>query len=137
MRTPAGQGNKRVGLPSVGPACRQRLERALLVVEEHPVLAPGLAYRQQLVATPVPWMERMGDFDELPFTNCRTLDLALNSVRLDRLINEAQVGTGVFDLLGVQAVAKSDQGLLGSVVGQPVETHPQFMTFVIRDNVTW
>ena len=57
-------------------------------------------------------------------------------MRLDRLKNEAQLGTGVDRLLGVQAFAKSDERLLGSVIGQSVQAHPQFVTFAIRDNVT-
>ena len=48
---------------------------------------------------------------------------------------EAQLGAGVDRLLGVQAVAKSDERLLGSVIGQSVKAHPQLVTFVIRDNV--
>jgi hypothetical protein len=66
---------------------------------------------------------------------CRTPDLALNSMRLDCIINEAQVGTRVFHLLGIQIFAKSDESLLRSVIGQAVETHPQFMALVIRDNI--
>lgn len=69
IRPPRRQGDKRIRLARVRPARRQRLERALFVVEEHPVLAPGLAHRQQLKATPVQRVERMGDFNELPFTN--------------------------------------------------------------------
>ena len=70
-------------------------------------------------------------------SHCRTPDMALNSMRLDRVINEAQVGAGVFHLLSIQVFAKRDESLLGSVIGQPVQTHPQFMAFVIRDNVAW
>jgi hypothetical protein len=67
---PSGcQGDKGIGHARVSPAGRQRFERTLLVVEEHPVLAPGLAHRQQLEPTPAQRMERMVDFDELPFTN--------------------------------------------------------------------
>ena len=66
---------------------------------------------------------------------CRTPDIALNSMRLDRVINEAQVGTGIFHLLGIEVFAKRDQRLLRSVIGQAVETHSQFMTFVIRNNI--
>jgi hypothetical protein len=69
MRTSARQRDKRVRWARVGPAGRQRLERTLLVVEEHSVLAPGLAHRQQFVTTPAQGMERMGDLDKLPFTN--------------------------------------------------------------------
>lgn len=69
MRASARQCDKRVSWARVGPAGWQRLERTLLVVEEHPVLAPGLAESQQFVAAPVQGMERMGDFDKLPFTN--------------------------------------------------------------------
>jgi hypothetical protein len=41
----------------------------LLVVEEHPVLAPGLAHCQQLKAAPEQRVEWMGDFEDLRFTN--------------------------------------------------------------------
>jgi hypothetical protein len=68
MRSSAGQGNKRVELAGVCPACWQGFKRALLVVEKHAGLAPGLADRQQLVVTPVQRMERMGDLDKLLFT---------------------------------------------------------------------
>ena len=56
-------------------------------------------------------------------------------MRLDGVVDEAQVGTRVFHLLGIQVLAKSDESLLGSVIGQAVETHSQFMMFVIRNNI--
>ena len=68
MRPSRRLRDKRVRLAGVSPSCRQRLERTFLVVEEHPVLAPGLAYRQQFVATPMQRMERMGDGDNLLLT---------------------------------------------------------------------
>jgi len=40
---------------------------------------------------------------------CRTPDLALNSMRLDRFVNEAQVGTWVFHLLGIEVFAKRNE----------------------------
>ena len=69
MRTSASQGNKRADLDRIRPACWQGFERTLFVIEKHAVLAPSSAYCQQFVATPVLWMERMGDFDNLPLTN--------------------------------------------------------------------
>ena len=44
--------------------------------------------------------------------HCRTPDLAPNSMRLDRLKHEAQLGTGVDRPLGVEAVTKRDERLL-------------------------
>jgi len=67
----------------------------------------------------------------------RTPDLALNSMRLDEVVDEAQVGARVFHLLGIQVLAESAERLLGSVIGQAVETHSQFMALVIRDNIAW
>ena len=69
MRPSGRQDDKRIGQACIGPACRQRFERALFVVEEHPVLAPGLAHCQQLESAPEQRVERMSDFDKLPFTN--------------------------------------------------------------------
>ncbi len=67
--------------------------------------------------------------------HCRTPDLALNSMRLDGVVDQAQVGARVFHRLGIQIFAKSDESLLRSIIGQAVETHPQFMALVIRDNI--
>ena len=47
---------------------------------------------------------------------CRTPNLALNSMRLDRFVNEAQVGTGVSHLLGIEVFAKRDERLLRPVI---------------------
>jgi hypothetical protein len=66
---------------------------------------------------------------------CRTPDLALNLMRLDRLEHEAKIRTGVDRLLGVQAVAESDECFLGSVVRQSVKAHPQLLTLVIWDDI--
>ena len=63
------QGDKSIGRACVCPARRQRFELALLAVEEHPVLAPGLAHCQQLKAAPKQRVEWMGDFEDLRFTN--------------------------------------------------------------------
>jgi transposase-like protein len=54
---------------------------------------------------------------DLECFHCRTPDLALNSMRLNRLVNETQLGARVVRLLGIQAVTKSDERLLGSVIG--------------------
>ena len=45
-------------------------------------------------------------------THCRTPDLAPNSMRLDRLKHEAQLGAGVDRPLGVEAFAQRDERLL-------------------------
>jgi putative NADH-flavin reductase len=66
---------------------------------------------------------------------CRTPDIAPYSMRLDRLVDEPQVGARVLQLLDIEMVAKGDEGLLRAVVGHRVEPHAQLVTFVIRDDV--
>ena len=70
----------------------------------------------ELILTQLRAASRGADIPDV-LRHCRTPDLALNSMRLDRVVNEAQVGPGVCDLLSIQVFAKSDEGLLGSVIG--------------------
>jgi hypothetical protein len=69
MRPAGGDGDKTIRRACVGPARRQRFQRASIVIEKDPVLAPGLTHGQQLEALSEQGMERMGDFYKLPFTN--------------------------------------------------------------------
>jgi len=67
----APDGHHRIGSNHARPDGWQRAQPALLILEEHPVLTPGVLVRQQLKLLPAQWMERMGD-GENPVGRCAT-----------------------------------------------------------------
>ncbi len=67
---------------------------------------------------------------------CRTPDMSSNSMRLDHVVDQAKVGAGVVDLLGIEAFAERGDGLLGSIVCHSVEMHSKLTALVIWNNVT-
>jgi hypothetical protein len=63
--SPGRQRHKRIGLHDACPPGWHGSQTSLLVVETHPVLAPGLVPRDQLDLLPALRVEGMGDPDDL------------------------------------------------------------------------
>jgi hypothetical protein len=66
---PVGERHERVRPAGIRPARGQRALHALLVEEEHAILAPRLAHRDEHELAPHPRVERMGHTNSSPLTD--------------------------------------------------------------------